>query len=119
MKPGVCQLTSNELKFNTMSATSAIGPTSTASTRLTFAPNGVDVLNFTFKECGALNGAHRLLGSFPGNFVNSGSYVDHPYNEVKSVGTLKFQSSNGPVVGFEGVQHLLSEGHPLKLDAGL
>ncbi|HEY5709437.1 MAG TPA: hypothetical protein VIS51_08575 [Solirubrobacterales bacterium] len=115
--PG-CQLTSSELKFNTMTATSATGPTSTPSTKLTFAPNGVDVVSFSFKNCGGLVGPYRFVGMFPGTFVNSGSYVSHGYNEVKSAGTLKFQSSTGPVVSFEGVQRLLSEGHSVKLDAG-
>lgn len=114
--PGSCQLTSSELKFNTMTATSAAGPTT--SRKLTFAPVGVDVVNFSFKECGGLEGPYRFVGSFPGIFENSGSYVSHAYNEVKSAGTLKFQSSSGPVVSFEGVQRLLSEGNAVKLDAG-
>ncbi|HEX6753344.1 MAG TPA: hypothetical protein VF093_07150 [Solirubrobacterales bacterium] len=113
-----CQLTSSELKFNTMTATSTTGPTSTPSTKLTFAPNGADVVSFSFKNCGGLVGPYKLVGSFPGTFVNSGSYVSHAYNEVKSAGTLKFQSSTGPVVSFEGVQRLQSEAHSVKLDAG-
>jgi len=113
-----CQLASSELKFNTMTATSATGPTSTPSTKLTFVPNGTEeVVSFTFTECG-LGGPYKLVGSFPGTFVNSGSYVSYPFEEVKSAGTLRFQTSKGAVVTFEGVQRLLSEGHSVKLDAG-
>jgi hypothetical protein len=54
----------------------------------------------------------------PGDVRQQRSYVSHAFNEVKSAGTLKFQSSTGPVVSSEGVQRLLSEEHPVKLNAG-
>lgn len=118
--PGECKLTSSEMKFNTMTATSVTGPTPTPSTKLTFKPNSElgEVVSFSLKNCGGLVGPYKFVGSFPGTFVNSGSYVSHPYNEVKSAKTLRFQEGTGPVVTFEGVQRLLSEGHAVKLDAG-
>lgn len=116
--PGACQLTSSEIKFNSMTASSVSGSITSLNTALTFAPTGSAFFEVSFKSC-PYAGPYKIVGAYPGQYNNGLSAAVSEFSEVQTAGTMRFQEAAGPIVGFDGLNRVQSEGkYPVKLDVG-